>query len=56
MAKERIALKAGRTKRVTVRFNRADRRVIRRAGRVRLTLKASGGGRTARRTVTLRAG
>ena len=51
----RFAIGAGRTGRPAVRFDRADRRAIRRAGKVRLTLKASGGGKTVRRTVTLRA-
>ena len=55
VAKAKVALKAGGTGRATVRFGRADRRAIRRAGRVRLALKVSGGGETVRRTVTLRA-
>ena len=55
VARQRFALKAGRPGRPTVRFDRADRRAIRRAGKVRLTLTASGGGKAVRRTVTLRA-
>jgi hypothetical protein len=55
VAKQRFALTAGRSGRPTVRFDRSDRRAIRRAGKVRLTLKASGGGKTVRRSVTLRA-
>lgn len=55
LATMRFAIGAGRTGRPAVRFDRADRRAIRRAGKVRLTLKASGGGATVRRTVMLRA-
>lgn len=54
VATQRFALRAGRRATPTVRFDRADRRAIRRAGKVRLTLKVSGGGETVRRTVTLR--
>ena len=54
LAAKRFALKAGGTGRPSVRFSRADRRAIRRAGKVRLTLRVSGGGKTVRGTVTLR--
>jgi hypothetical protein len=55
LATRRFALKAGRRGRAGVRFDRADRRAIRRAGKIRLTVKLTGGSVTVRRTITLRA-
>ncbi|MBI5105624.1 MAG: hypothetical protein HZB46_11715, partial [Solirubrobacterales bacterium] len=46
---------AGRTVRVTLRFGRAARSAIRRAGGLRLTIAATATGRpAAKRTVTVR--
>lgn len=55
LAKGRFSAPAGGVARAVVRFDRADRRVIRRAGRVKLRLKATNGESTVRRSVTLRA-
>ena len=55
LARKKFAARAGRTTRVTLRFKPAARRAIRRAGGVRITIKASAAGRPAKtRTLTLR--
>jgi hypothetical protein len=55
LAKGAVKAAAGKTANAVVRFDKADRKVIRRAKAVRLTLKVRAGGRTTRRAVTVRA-
>ena len=55
LARSAVKAAAGKVATAVVRFDRRDRRAIRRAKAVRLTLKVTGGGRTVRREVTLRA-
>ncbi|HEX8205879.1 MAG TPA: hypothetical protein VF587_07465 [Solirubrobacteraceae bacterium] len=55
LAKAPVKAVAGKTVTAKVRFDKRDRKAIRRAKAVKLTLKVKGGGRTMRRSVTLRA-
>lgn len=54
LATSAVKAAAGKVATAVVRFDPRDRRAIRRAKAVRLTLKVRGGGRTMRRAVTLR--
>lgn len=54
LAKATVKAAAGKTATAVVRFDRRDRKAIRRAKAVQLTLKVTAGARTTRRVVTLR--
>jgi hypothetical protein len=56
LARTSFRASAGHTATARLRFDAADRRAIRRAGFVRLVVRATAGGRTARATTTLRRG
>jgi hypothetical protein len=55
LAKRAFTAAAGRTTTAALRFDAADRRAIRRARKVTLTVRARSGSRTIRKAVTLRA-
>jgi hypothetical protein len=55
LAKGAVKAAAGKTATAVVRFDKRDRKAIRRAKAVQLTLKVKAGGRTTRRAVTVRA-
>jgi ribosomal protein L18E len=54
LTRSRFRVAAGRTKRVVVRFSRAARRRIRRAGGVSLRVRTRSAGKTYERTLSVR--